>query len=379
MSSNDTDFSASAELALRIPESEKRRVESEVSDIGPVMLSAGGQGWSQSGAGGSVQQSPAQLTELETVTDLAEEQLRVDELRNDLLRELLEDSGAALAGGGSGGGGAGGGLLGGGGLITRVAGGGGALGGIGAASLGAAGLAIPGAALGGILSDDSNTGQLTQTEGGVTVTTPNPEASRTLAQKISEGLDINRPSWLTADGTVGVEDPNVRVDLVKETLEEDEDDSKDRPGPGGSTPPSYLTGGPDGVVKNRELIEDSLDAGGDLPGGGSNSGGSPGGSTPPVSEVGGPDRNTSTGAGLVEAVLGDTATTPEDSPGGSTPSRTGRRNEAAERRRQDAPTINAEARVEGDGISEREAERIAEEKATEAAEEIRNEIQRSRR
>jgi hypothetical protein len=387
MSSNDADFSAAAELALRIPDAEKRRVESEVSDIGPVMLSAGSQrGSGAAGGGGQVQQSPAQLNELETATDLAEEQLRVDELRNDLLRELLEDSGAALAGGGGGGGGgggAGGGLLGGGGLITRVAGGGGALGGIGAASLGAAGLAIPGAALGGILSDDSNTGQLTQTEDGVTVTTPNPEASQTLAQKISEGLNINRPSWLTADGTVGVEDPdNVRVDLVEETLNEDstsDDGSEDRPGPGGSTPPSQYTGGPDSIVKNEQLIEDSLDAGGDLPGGGSNSGGSPGGSTAPVSEVGGPDRNTSTGAGLVEAVLGDVGSTPDGSPGGSTPSRTGGLNEAAARRRQEAPNIDVEASVESDGISERRAEKIAEDKATEAAEKIRDEIQRSRR
>jgi hypothetical protein len=75
-------------------------------------------------------------------------------------------------------------------------------------------------------------------------------------------------------------------------------------------------------------------------------------------------------------VLGDVGNTPDGSPGGSTPSRTGRRNEAAERRRQDAPNIDVSATVENDGISERQAERIAEEKAEEAAQEIRDEIQR---
>ena len=372
MSSNDTDFSAAAELALRIPESEKRRVESEVSDIGPVMLSAGGQGGSQSGVGGSVQQSPAQLTELETVTDLAEEQLRVDELRNDLLRELLEDSGAALAG--SGGGGGGGGVPGGGStpILTRFTGGGGGFGlGATAAGVAAAGLSIPGVALAGILSDDSNAnpGGLQTSRNGTNVVTPQAEVSRQFEQLLSNGIDLNRPSWLSEDGEI-----NVQQNLVEDTTAAGGDTPDGSPG--GSSAPTEDVGGPAGTPRG-DLVDDTLDDG--RTPSGSRDGGSPGGSTPPVSDIGGPGANANTGAGLVEAVLGDVTTTPDGSPGGSTPTRTGRRNEAAERRRQDAPNIDVEARVESDGISEREAERIAEDKATEAAEEIRDEIQRSRR
>lgn len=386
MAGEDTDFSASAELALKVPPAEKRRVESEVSDLGPMMLPGSG-GRSRRRGGGSNTSASARAAmtppgddtggdDLADVADLEEEMLRATELQNDLLRELLEDSGAALAGGDGGGGGGGGGGVVGGRLLGRAVGTVGTLaaGGVSATTLGAgaAAAALPYAAFGGDIKEDTNVPTNAQGEPSLLANIPD--------------LDVERPSWLTADGTIGVEDPGtVRVDLVKETLERDEeekdekDSSKDRPGPGGSTPPSYLTGGPDGVVKNRELIEDSLDAGGDLPGGGSNSGGSPGGSTPPVSEVGGVDRNTSTGAGLVEAVLGDAPTTPDGSPGGSTPSRTGRRNEAAERRRQDAPDVDVAVTVDGSDLTEREVERIAEDKAEETGEEIARAMRGTRR
>jgi hypothetical protein len=377
MSNNDADFSASAELALQVPESEKRRVEGEVSDIGPVMLSAGGQRGAQAGGAGSVQQSPTQLTELETVADLAEEQLRVDEIRNTLLRELLEDSGAALASGGGGGGGGGSGLPGGS-ILTRVGGTTGGtglglgLGSVGATTAGAAaaGIGIPGIALAGILDDDSNAnpGDLQESPTDTNVTTPNAEVSRDLERLLSEGLGVNRPSWLSADGTI-----DVRQDLVEDTTAAGGETPEGSPG--GSSAPTGDVGGPTGTAR-EDLVEDTAGEG-QTPSG-SRDGGSPGGSSPPVSDIGGPGANTSTGTGLVEAVLGDVGTTPDGSPGGSTPSRTGGLNEAAERRRQNAPNIDVEARVESDGISEREAERIAEEKAQEAAEDIENRIARRR-
>jgi len=365
MSNNDTDFSASAELALQVPESEKRRVEGEVSDIGPVMLSAGAQGGPQPGGGGGLgQQLPDSLTELETMADLAEEQLRVGELQNDLLRELLEDSGAALAGGDGAGGGVGG-VAGGGGILARVAGVGGGLaaGGVSATTLGigAAAAALPYAAFGGDIKEDTNVPTNAQGEPDLFANLPD--------------LGLERPSWLTADGTIGVEDPGtVRVDLVEETTAAGGETPAGSPG--GSSAPTEDVGGPTGTPR-EDLVDDTLEDG-SAPSG-SRDGGSPGGSTPPISDIGGPGEDASTGAGLVEDVLGDVGTTPDGSPGGSTPSRTGGLNEAAARRRGGAPNIDVEARVEGNGISEREAERIAEDKATEAAEEIRNEIQRPRR
>ena len=365
MSSNDSDFSASAELALRIPESEKRRAESEVSDIGPVMLSAGGgQGRSQPG-GGLAQQLSDQLPGVEAVTDLAEEQLRVSELQNDLLRELLEDSGAALAGGGGGSGGGGVSSVAGGGLLARVAGIGGGLaaGGVSATTLGigAAASALPYAAFGGDIKEDTNVPTNAQGEASLVANIPD--------------LGLERPSWLTADDTIGVEDPGtVRVDLVRETTAAGGETPEGSPG--GSSPPTEDVGGPTGTSR-EDLVDDTLEDG--RAPSGSQDGGSPGGSTPPLSDVGGPGANTSTGAGLVEAVLGDVGDTPDGSPGGSTPSRTGGLNEAAARRRGDAPNIDVEARVESDGVSERKAERIAEDKATEVAEELRNEIQRPQR
>lgn len=425
MSGNDTDFSAAAELALRIPDAEKRRVEGEVSDIGPVMLSVGGgQGGRRSGAGagagGQVQQGADQLSELESQSDLVEEQLRQGEIRNTLLRELLEDAGAGLVGGGGSGGGSGaGGAPGlgvpGAGLLARAGGvvGGGSGLGLGLGSAGAltagtaaAGLAIPGVALAGILDDDSNEnpGELRDSPGETNVVTPNAEVSQRLERLLENGLDVARPSWLGGGDEINVEDPEpVETDPTEEEVVNTDPTASDRPTEGGdirlanaaeqATQSQLPTQGGDlrlAAAADRQAdnsrneaaeqrrggspdVEDTLDDGGDLPGGGPADGGSPGGSTPLLSEVGGPGRNTSSGAGLVEAVLGDVGSTPDGSPGGSTPSRGGSLNEARERR-QNAPDVDVTANAEVTGVSERDAERIAEEKAEETAEELRRQF-----
>jgi hypothetical protein len=179
--------------------------------------------------------------------DLAEEQLRVSELQADLLPELLEDSGAALAADAGGEGGSGGGVAGslrGGGLLTRVGGTTGGTGlGLGLGSAGAttagvaaAGLTIPGVALAGILDDDSNAnpGELRDSPGETNVVTPNAEVSQRLERLLENGLGINRPSWLGGDDKINVEDPEPpETDPTEENEVTTDPTDPDRPTEGG--------------------------------------------------------------------------------------------------------------------------------------------------
>jgi hypothetical protein len=376
MSSNDSDFSAAAELALQIPDAEKRRVEGEVSDIGPVMVSAGGQNGSQPGGGGGLgQQLPDQLPGVESLADTAEEQLRAAELQTDLLRELLEDSGAALAGGGGGdggGGGGGGGGLGipGAGLLAR----GGSLlaGGVSAASAGLAGAGALGVgAIGFSLTqdprEDARVPTNDQGEADLFANAPELRPSNQI-EGLLDGVDINKPDWLGGDGTINVDDDS---DSTPTPDEDSEDSNTNRVNtdPTDSTQPTEggdirLANAADRQADEEQVVNtDPTDStrpteGGDLRLAEANEQASqdfvPTQGGEPTGPGGGVDLNT----GFPSASTGPAA------------------NEAADRRRQNAPTINAEARVEGDGISERRAERIAEEKAEEAAEKIRDEIRR---
>lgn len=276
-----SDFSSAAELSLTVPDREvasvRDKIEGALSDI-----EVGVEGRLGGGGGGGGSQRMARRSQT-----MARQ--RTEDIRDILL--ILQDIEDSMDSGGVASGGDGGGLA----SLRVLSSAGGVVGGgtglgLGAGAVGAttagvtaAGLAIPGIALAGILSDDSNEnpGQLQESPGETNVVTPNAEVSQELERKLETGLGLSLPSWLTPDGKLGVEDPGpVRVDLVEETLSQDEGAS-DRPGPGGSDPPAELTGGPESVARPA-LVADTLSERPDDAEG-------PGGSTPPSDLTGGPD------------------------------------------------------------------------------------------